>query len=117
LEDDAAVAAGAGDRTAVHQDPARRRRLEAREHLEDRRLAAAAGTEQAEELADLDVDAEVLYGRVVDSLQRAVSLVDVVKRDQRLGHCPREDNSQAAGSRPTHRSLCACQSGTCSPSS
>ena len=60
LEDHRAVAAGAGDGTAFHQDPARRGRLEAREHLEDRRLAAAARAEQAEELADLDVEAEVL---------------------------------------------------------
>jgi len=56
--------------------------------LSHRRLAAAAGTEQAEELADLDVDAEVLYRRIVDSLQRAIGLLDVVKRTSGMASVP-----------------------------
>src|SRR4030095_9713177 len=51
LKDDAAVAAGSGDLTAVHQDPAGRRSLEAREHFEDSRLAAAAWAETCTEPA------------------------------------------------------------------
>src|SRR5262249_27253072 len=105
LKDDAAVAAGAGDFATLHHDLARRRRLETGEHLEHRCFAAAAGAEQAEKLTDVDVEAEVLYRRVVGPLKRAVGLSDVAKRDQRLGHCPREDNSQASGSSPTNPSL------------
>src|SRR5262249_27688717 len=60
LEDHTAVAAGAGDRAPLHQDLAAGGGLEAREHLEHGRLAAAARAEQAEELADLNVETEVL---------------------------------------------------------
>src|SRR2546430_4931730 len=54
------ISAGAGHRAAFHEDLARGGVLEPGEHLEDRGLAAAAGAEEAEELAGFDLDGEVL---------------------------------------------------------
>src|SRR5690349_1865635 len=85
LEDDAAVGGRAGDRMAVDADRAVAHRLEARHHVEHRGLAAAAGAEQAEELAGLDVEREVSHGDIIAALQRTIDLADLGKLDERHG--------------------------------
>src|SRR5690606_34202320 len=69
LEDHAEVAALRGQtepavavehRSAVNLDAARVRLLESRDRAQQRRLAAAAGSEQDEELARHDVDVDIV---------------------------------------------------------
>ena len=55
LEHDHAVAPGAADRLAVRQHPARIRRLQARDDVEQGRFPAAAWPHQADELALADI--------------------------------------------------------------
>ena len=65
LEDHAAVAADAVDRLAVDEDLALGRRQQAGDGLEDRRLAAARGAEEDDDLADArlvgDVEGDVAH--------------------------------------------------------
>ena len=65
LEDDAAIGARPVDRRTANPDVARGGPFEARDHVEDRGLAAAAGAQQAEELARFDVEREVAHGLVI----------------------------------------------------
>src|SRR5262249_422292 len=62
LEDHAAVGAGAGDRSAVEEDAARGRLIEARDQAEEGRLAAARGPEEAEEVVVGDAEGGRLDG-------------------------------------------------------
>ena len=48
------------DHALAEADGAARRKLEAGEHAQGRRLAAARGPEQADELARLDVEVEIV---------------------------------------------------------
>src|SRR5262245_8996127 len=106
LEHDAAITVGTRHGLAIHQDVPRRRRLEAGQQLEHGRLAAAARTQQAEELPDLDVDAEVLDGGIVRALQRLIGLLDVVEGNQRHGLVSRAQPSKGVwGRQPPHPPL------------
>src|SRR5688572_18882368 len=62
LEDNAAIGAGSVHGLAVQQDAPACRRLEAGEHVEHGRLAAARCAEQAEELALIQREVEVAHG-------------------------------------------------------
>jgi hypothetical protein len=62
------VGRDAGHVLAVDEHPSRGRRLEAREHAEKCRLATAGAAEQAEELAAVDVEADVVDGVEVAEL-------------------------------------------------
>ena len=68
-----------GDVLAVQQDAARGGQLEPGDHPERRRLAAARGAEQAEELAIADGEARILDGDEI-----AEGLVQILDPD--LGH-------------------------------
>ena len=57
------VAVDVGDVLAVEQDAARGRLDEPVDHLERRRLAAARGADEHDDLALLDVEGQVLHGR------------------------------------------------------
>jgi hypothetical protein len=88
--DRALVRAQVADRLAFEQDLAGVLRVEARDGAQQRGLAAAAGAEQGEERAALDVEAEVLQGNV-----RAIGLADVAdlyvrhgRRGARGGRAP-----------------------------
>ena len=67
---------------AVDEDAARGRRLEARQHAQQRRLAAARAAEQAEDLAAVDVQRDV-----VDRDEVAELLGDVLDADVGLRAC------------------------------
>src|SRR6185312_15589395 len=56
LEHDAAVGAGPANRASVDRDGATGRRVESREHVQHRRLAASRRTDDDEELAARDVE-------------------------------------------------------------
>ena len=71
------VGRDAGHVLPVDLDPARGRRLEAREHPQQRRLAAARAAEQAEELALVDVEADIVDGGEVAEL-----LADLLDADE-----------------------------------
>ena len=58
LKDDAALAAGFRNRTVVEQRAAGRRPLESANDVEERRLAAARGTDHAQKVARLDAEIE-----------------------------------------------------------
>ena len=62
LEEHRAVGAWAGHRPAVHEHLAARRALETRDDAQDRGLPAPARSDQADELASLDIEGEVLEG-------------------------------------------------------
>src|SRR5215204_5658354 len=62
LEDDAAVRPRPGDRTVADADLAGGRRDEACDHVEDRALAAAGGTDDRDELARRHVKRNVAHG-------------------------------------------------------
>ena len=66
-----------GDGRAGHQDLARRRRLEAGDHPERRRLARARRAEQREELARGDVQRQAVHrGEVAEPLGQVAELED-----------------------------------------
>ena len=81
---------------AVEHDAARRRLVEAGEHAQQRRLAAARGAEQREELALVDDQRQVVDGDEIAEL-----LGDVLKRDIRLrrGIGPRREAPANAAKR------------------
>src|SRR3569832_644354 len=60
LEDDAAIEAGAGHFAAVHEDVAQAGAGEAGEYVEDGRLAAAGMAGDADELALVDTEVDVV---------------------------------------------------------
>src|SRR5215467_915513 len=68
LEHDPAIGAGASDGPSTNLDVAASRQLETGNHIEDGRLATAAGAEKAEEFPRLDVEVEMVNGRVRGSL-------------------------------------------------
>ena len=82
---------------AVDQDPAGGRRLEAGEHPQQRGLAAARRAQQGEELALVDVEADI-----VDGVDVAELLGDVLDLDERLGArvLPGLDAVALVGARP-----------------
>ena len=59
----ALVGRNVGHVLAVDQDVALGRHFEAGQHAQQRGLAAAGGPEQREELAGLDVEADIVDGR------------------------------------------------------
>src|SRR5258708_10493075 len=63
LEDDGAVEARAIDLAIVDDHRALARAVEAGQHVQDRRLAAAGMTDQADELAAIDAEPEILEYR------------------------------------------------------
>ena len=71
------------DVLAVDADRSRGRRLEAGDHAQGRRLAAAAGAEEGDELAALDREVEVL-----DDGLGAEGLADAGQREERHGDNP-----------------------------
>src|SRR5581483_4789738 len=83
LENNAAVGCRPADRTARDADDAGARRFEARHHVEHGGLAAAAGPEQAEEFARLDIEREIANGGVVPALQRSIDLAYLFELNQR----------------------------------
>ncbi len=66
----------AGEVLAVEQDAARVGKVEARDHPQQRRLAAAGRTEQREEFAGLDREADVVDGREVAETPRDTLYVE-----------------------------------------
>ena len=71
------VGAQAGDVVAVEEDPAGVERLEAGDQVEQRRLAGAVRTDDAEDLALVDVEGDVGVGG-----QAAVALGDAFDVEQ-----------------------------------
>src|SRR5579862_4203866 len=71
------------NRIALDRDRTTRRLLEARQHVEHRRLAAAAWSEQAEELARLGLELEFMHGGIRRGATRPIDLLDAVKRYER----------------------------------
>ena len=71
----------AGHRLAAHDDLAAGRRDHAGEDLDQRRLAGAVVADQADDLADVDVQADA-----AERVDVAVGLRDVAELDQVLGH-------------------------------
>ena len=80
LEDHAAVVVRAGDRLAVDVDAARVGGEEAGRHVEQRRLAAAAGAEHAHELAGAHVEGDAVE-HLEALLAAAEAEVDVLELD------------------------------------
>src|SRR5690606_19884504 len=70
-----------------HQDAAGRRRVQAREQVEQRRLAAARGPHQREELTLLDRQVQVLEHRDLDGVP-PIDLADALHLDQRHQSLP-----------------------------
>jgi hypothetical protein len=85
LEHHAALRTGAGHQLAVGGDGAGRRQRKAGDGIQQRRLAAAGRTEQADELALRDVEVDVLqcYDIAFGGLE---DLVDVTDLDMGCGH-------------------------------
>jgi hypothetical protein len=82
LEDDDAVRAGTLQRLAVKQDLALGWMIQAGDEVEQRRLAAAGRTDDADELAFIDLDVEVVNGRRVVTA-REVPPLDAAYRQKR----------------------------------
>ena len=93
-----------GDVLAVDADLAGGRRLEAGDHAQRRRLAAAAGPEERDELAALDRELEVLDHRV-----GAEGLADAVEFEE--GHGGSLSACRRARRAPRRRA----ESGPCRP--
>ena len=83
MEDNAAISARSRHRVALHEDLPGGGLLETREHFENSRLAAPAGTEEAEKFAGLDLDAEVLHRHILGALERPVALLHVAEAHER----------------------------------
>ena len=90
--------AGRRDQLAADAQFAARRLLEAREQVEERRLAAAAWSDDGEELVALDLEVDVVQRQQRLALDRHVHLAHV--RDADLGHryCPRCHGMTSAAS-------------------
>ncbi|MNU05276.1 hypothetical protein D3C72_2500140 [compost metagenome] len=56
--------------------------MHARNHIDQRRFAGAVVTDQGDDLARLDREAEILDGD-----DAAKALADIVEGQDRLGHC------------------------------
>ena len=120
LKDDAAVGPRAVDEAAGDFDATGGGGLETGGHVEDGGLAAAAGAQQAEELAGLDVEREVAHGFIVGPPQGTVDLADICElhqcHDAALSRVPRRrpgisnsgTGAQEArcGSRPFDARIC-----------
>src|SRR5205085_10973070 len=84
LEHDAPVQAGAGHRCPVDEDLPRRGRAEAGQQVQQRRLAAAAGPDQDQELSTVDLERNVVQ-RGHPATAGREGLSDTLKADLR-GH-------------------------------
>src|SRR5690349_1279272 len=82
LEHDPAIGARATDGPSADLDVAVSRPLEAGNHVEDGRLATAAGPKEAEEFPRLDVEVEMINRRVRGSLERPIHLLHIRKPNQ-----------------------------------
>jgi hypothetical protein len=66
-----------GDGDAGHEDVARRRRLESRDHPERRRLARAGRAQQGEKLTGRDLERQIVHrGKVSEPLGEPAQLED-----------------------------------------
>src|SRR5262245_37460586 len=81
LEDHPDVLAGAGDRCPVHRDGARTGRHQSRYQLEERALAAAAGTDEHQELVRNDVQRDPVQRLERLTLAQPERLRDVLGSD------------------------------------
>src|ERR1043166_8243040 len=82
LEHHPTVRAGALDRAAGDFHAAGRGQLETGNHVEHRRLAAAARAKQAEELARFDVEGKIPHRDVVAALHGTKGLADASEPNQ-----------------------------------
>ena len=78
--DVAPIGRRASDHRAADEDVARRRLLEAGDHHERRGLAGAGGPEEGDELAGLDVEAQIVDRAII-----VEGLDDMAQRDRRAG--------------------------------
>ena len=74
LEDDAPVGAGPAHGEPVDQHGPGDRAEQAREQVDQRRLAAAAGTDDGEHLAGRHVEADVVEGGDIDAIAGAIAV-------------------------------------------
>src|SRR5262249_26742495 len=86
LKDDAAIRAGRGDRLALDEDRAGLRREETADEIEQRRLAAAGGSEQRYELTRADVERDLLEREHRPAGRRAIAMAHAIDDDLRLRH-------------------------------
>ena len=99
--DGPAIGRRAGKVLAVEDDFARRRLLEARQHAQQRGLAAAGGAEQREEFAVVDIEREVVDGDEIAEL-----LGDVLEgNDTALPKDPSKEQRNAGYCRETSSSI------------
>src|SRR5205823_14633949 len=82
LEEHDALLAGAAHRRPLELHVAGARLLETREDVEQRRFAAARGTDEADEFTRCDVEADAVEGELVARVL-AVELPHVSHREQR----------------------------------
>ena len=85
----------------AHLDGARRRLVESGDEVEQRALPAAGRTEQADEFARRDVEADAV------ERQDAVATVTKVLADVDNGNCRRRDDGPGGGSRVRSRIHCS----------
>jgi hypothetical protein len=99
LEHHAAVAPDAFDALAVDEDLAARGRQQARHRFEDGRLAAAAGAEEDDDLADArlvgDIELDAAHRLDVVARLRAIDHVQIF--DLQLGRLPFADRARRHG--------------------
>ena len=96
LKDDAAIGTGTVDPAAGNFHAAGGGGLKTGGQVEDRGLAATAGAQQAEELTGLDVEVEVLNGRIIAAPERTIDFADVDEPQQGQARGPRQSHSQPA---------------------
>src|SRR5262249_6833021 len=83
LKDDAAIRAGRGDRLALDEDLAGLRREKTADEIEQRRLAAAGGSEQRYELTRADVERDLLKREHRPAGPRAIAMAHAIDDDLR----------------------------------
>ena len=95
-EGDVALARRAGgDVLAVEQDPARGRQFEAGDHAQGRRLAAAGGPEQDEELAVRDGEVDRGRGEIAEPLLQVSTRISAIAPQS--GNLADDDEQRRAG--------------------
>ncbi|TXT29775.1 MAG: Phenol hydroxylase [Rhodocyclaceae bacterium] len=87
LKNDAAIQAGAFDLPAVHDDHAAAGFFEAGQNVQDGRLAAAGVTDDADELAALDPEVDVVENRrVLLAIGSRINLLQAFDAEEMLSH-------------------------------
>ena len=94
LKDHAAIGAGLAHAFAVREDLARRRRDEARDRVQQRRLSAAGGAEEADELAAGDVEVDAVERQNAVGIRGAERFRHAVDGDHFPGSRPRCQRSR-----------------------